>query len=177
MLIRLVFLSMFAFICGCQSLPLSKEQKNISSSFLVNANLDSSDMLYDGVKDWLKLNDKESESLFSLENDGIFSLYDPKKKKLIGSGSIEYPCNELICFDKEDWSVKYDIIIEVINQKEFKIKFTNLYLYEPAVYYAGVYHKSRKSSLSDMSDYNNIRPILLKYGLKIKDHIEQIKRK
>jgi hypothetical protein len=116
----------------------------------------SKDQIYSSSKMWVAGNFKSAKSVMEYDNkeEGV----------IIGNGVIAYPCSGgLSCMGTANWKVPFTMRIDIKDQK-FRITFSNIKLFWPPSYTAGVYDAGYDGPVKTQRAMNAIKPALLRFG-------------
>lgn len=149
---------LFAIICiiaalttGCAGMQTAPtDQLTFSQVYEMPGH--SSAQIYDGVRIWISENFRSGKA--------VVDLADKENGIIIGNGASHYPCNGTDCIDLEGGTVGYTMRVDVKDEK-FRLTFSNL----ETVLTTGNHPMWMQGQI------DNVKPILLSHGEKIKASI------
>ena len=119
-------------------------------------------VLYEKVKIWLAQNFKSAKAVIEYDNKD--------EGTIIGNGSIKYPCSGMDCIAKADWTVPFTMRVDTKDYK-YRLTFSNLRLTWPAKRDSVGYLAAGDVEMWQQSDFDAVRPILLRFGDSINNNI------
>ncbi len=153
-MVYLITLGMIFILSGCTGLqPVS--EADITVERVVEAKGSSKDIIYESTKMWIAENFRSAKAVLEYENK--------EAGKLIGNGSIKYPCSGFDCMAKNDWRVLFTMRVDVKDDK-FRLTFTNLRLKWPPSYNGLSAQPGYEGPIATQGALNDVKPVLLKMG-------------
>jgi hypothetical protein len=152
-------------LSGCAGLaPVS--ETDLTFDRVVDAPGFTKDQIFEASKIWIAQNFRSAKAVLEYENkqDG----------KIIGNGSIKYPCSGVDCLGKGDWNALFTMQVDTKDQK-FKMTFTNLRVSWPPSYSFGSIQSGHEGQIRTQGDLDAIKPALLKFGDQILESLKKSK--
>ena len=94
-----------------------------------------------------------------------------ERGRIVGNGTIKYPCEDLECMEMRDCTVSFAMKVE-IKDNQFTLTFSNLGLTWPGHMDFSGYHPGPSGPLILQKDYDAVRPKLLDFGNDMKAFID-----
>jgi hypothetical protein len=156
--------ALLAFVFGCASNGTIKTDDLIfSRDFEVSGH--SREKLLDLTRQWIAQTFRPAQAQPAVECESR------ERGRIVGNGTIKYPCEDLECMDMRDSTVSFAMKVEV-KDNQFTLTFSNLGLKWPGHMDFSGYHPGPSGPLILQKDYDAVRPKLLDFGNDIKAFID-----
>lgn len=151
---KIILASIMLILGGCAGMqPVS--ESDMTFDRVVESKGSSKDVIYESTKMWIAENFRSAKAVLEYE--------DKEAGKIIGNGSIKYPCSGLDCVAKDDWRVLFTMKVEAKDER-FRMTFSNLRLTWPPSYNSLGAQPGHEGPISTQGDLNKVKPVLLKMG-------------
>lgn len=147
---KLLFPFIFVFLSGCAGMQPATEEEMIVER-VVQAPGHGKDEIFEYTKMWIAQNFRSAKAVLEYENKDA--------GRIIGNGSMRYPCEGISCIGKGDWTLKFTMNVDIKDER-FKISFTNLGVSWPYAPQRAAYD----GPLTTSGSIKESKPVLLAYG-------------
>lgn len=156
-IIKVIALSIIITLTGCAGMQPAKQT---SIENVIDVPGRSKDQIYTATKIWIAENFNSAKAV--IEDD------DKAGGRIIGNGSVKYPCSGINCLGRDGWLLKFTMRVDTKDQK-FKVTFTNIVLSVPS----GTYRGFERALLQD--EFDESQPVLADLSSKLRTAIEKEK--
>lgn len=162
-----VFVAAMVFlisILGCAGMQLITEADRTFER-IIHVPGHNKDNIYDSTRIWIAENFKSAKAVIEYENKEMGTI--------IGNGSIKYPCSGIEHIAKSEWKFLFTMRVDIKNEK-IRLTFSNLKLTWPPSYNSTFgAQPGYEGPIGTVGDLDTIKPVLLKYGDRIRSHMEK----